>query len=661
MTLSLASPTWNSLVSEKSLKALNGLRGGFRQLGVRLALGKLEGASRELRRASDRLPHASTYLEKQFLQFQETLEQLATASRDLIAHGHKVVTMASGQEMGEVSFEGVFALLEGPLEYLAGTQEAMDELAHGLRASLEAISRLLASERALEATVAPLEITQVMFRIQSAYLPSEHRQVFNAVTDEIVTLQGQIQSAFSEHVRVLSGVHENLLAAVEALELEMATQGRKVREKRAALARYLESLLSEIKSNAERDVELTGASRELGEKVSQAVVTLQTQDIVAQKLQHAQSGIADVVGALDRCEAENDSECFARVAAITRVETAQLDSVIAELENSDGALREVLGGIAALLEKLNGGTLLLTEFSEMTASASGSIQGLLDSLEEIREMVAATLRATEMAEKSVLPVRTATEGLTNTVQAVAHEMHLIALNAQIQSIQMGEGTGLDVLAAHSTEVSQATTRISMEVTEKVSEVAIAVAAHSDRLSGLRQAGQAQQAELEQKGQLQEAALHRVRDQTLNEFRATSEALENARKLGAGIGGLLNVAPAVAEIQAVRESVADLHERSTAIGKAFALPAGRQVNLASLEGKYTMASERRIHSEVLGAPVGVAPGSAASGGTVDLWDDGPEASEEQVAPSEAANVHGAPPTDFAALLGEGEFGAGVDLF
>lgn len=656
MTSALQTPAWNSLVSDKSLRTLHGFKGVFRKLAVRLALARLRGASSELRQAAPRLAGASKGLEQQFLTFQKTLEGLSSASADLIFHGEQVVTMAGGQETGDVSFQGVFALLNSPLEYLSETQSSLAELAAGLRSSVNAIARLLQIERALEATVAPLAITQVMFRIQSAYLPGEHRQVFAAVTDEIVALQVQIQSAFAEHARVLTSLHGNLLQAVEALERQLETQGRQIGEKKTELKRYLAAVTAEIENNAGRHVELTAAGQELAAKVSSAVVSMQTQDIVAQKLEHARGGIADVVRGLDRCEAENESACFTRVALMTRVEVAQLDSVIGQLENSDASLHLAFGGIADLLEKLNGGTLLLNEFREMTVSATGSIQGLLNSLAEVHEMVAVTLASTKMAEDSVLPVRNATEGLTNTVQGVAHEMHLIALNSQIQAIQMGEGTGLDVLAAHSTEVSQATTQISMEVTAKVSEVAAAVAEYSDRLSALRESGERQQKELEERGQRHETALHGLRDRTLDQFRATAAALDRAREFGAGIATLLNLKPAVEQIQAVRSSVAELQRQSEAWEKTFVLDESH-VSLSNLERKYTMASERRVHAEVLAQR---APATTVS--SVELWDEDPATPAAAIAEEHALSPREPVSAGVAeAGAAPAEFGEGVELF
>lgn len=338
---------------------------------------------------------------------------------------------------------------------------------------------------------------------------------------------------------------------------------------------------------------------------------------------------------------------------MTRVEAAQLESVVAELRDSDGSLRQVFSGVTGLLEKLSGDGLMLREFTGITASVNGSVQGLLDSLDEIRRMVAATLATTEMAENSVLPVRNATEGLTNTVQGVAHEMHLIALNAQIQAIQMGEGTGLDVLAAHSAEVSQATTRISIEVASKVSEVAETVAEYSERLSALRAAGQRQQAELEEKGQIHETALHRFRDQTLDEFRAAGKALDAARELGGGIVALLDLRPAMQSVAEVQGSLAELQRESEALERTFAAGRSSEVNLSSLQMKYTMDSERRVHLEAMGQGVAAAPAVQSA----ELWDEGELWNQEETPQREDAAAFEATEASETA----DEFGEGVELF
>jgi hypothetical protein len=276
----------------------------------------------------------------------------------------------------------------------------------------------------------------------------------------------------------------------------------------------------------------------------------------------------------------------------------------------------VFSGIGTLLEKLDSDALMLKEFSQMTASTSGIIQGLLESLEEIRGMVAITVSTTRMAEAAVLPVRTAIERLTNTVQAVAHEMHLIALNAQIQAIQMGGSTGLDVLSAHTADVSRVTTKISVEVASKVAQVAAAVTQHSEALSALCQTGQAQQQMLNEAGPRQEAILHQFRDGTLQEFLETGNALDQARKLGAEINSLLDFQPAIDRVATLRASVAEFHGVCEVLQRAFRSKNGTPADLpVNLHKNYTMASERRIHLQSLGQLA-----EAESGELVELWDD-----------------------------------------
>ena len=659
MTVQLHTLAWKLLSSEKFFQLVDRYSSFPRTLGIGLALDELNQSAAELRVQLDQLPEISQFLERQFLGFQTTLEQLSGASRDLIDHGQSVVRLASGQETGDLSFESVFATLDSPLKYLATAQEAMEELLAGLRNSLDAISRLLNVQRMLEATLAPLHITQVMFRIQSAHLPSEATQVFNAVTEKIEMLQRQVQSAFSEHGRVLAAVHSNLVEVVAALENQMATQGRKAAEKRLAFSEVLSTLLEDINRNAQRDVALTSATQELARLVSGAVMALQMQDIIAQKLAHGSEGIRDTLKALSEIAPARGETRFQTVTTIARIEAAQLDAVLSDLSKCDGALREAFGGISGLLEQLNSDCLMLKEFREITASTNGTVQGLLDSLEEVREMIAATLGTILLAEKSVQSICSATEGLTSTVDGVAHEMRLIALNAQIQAIQRGEGTGLDVLAAHSAEVSQAITTISADIASKVIEVANSVADHSERVRALRQAGQQTQEELALASDLQEAALHRFRDRTLDEFIATGTALDKARDIGDGILSLLDLGGVVAPIERLRDSVRELAQRSEEMGRIFrrrnvtGLGAGDPADpdlpdaeLALLQRRYTMASERLVYASASGLD-----GSAAGSGTVatgvDLWDED--------APEVLAEMQVGEPS------GGGEFGDGVELF
>lgn len=625
---------WKLLSSGKIYRLVQCYRLLPRKLGLSLALRELGGSTGTLQIRLDKLPDVSRHLEKQFLSFQDTLEKLSAASQDLITHGQAVVQMASGQDTGEVSFEAIFAVLRRPLDYLSATDAAMQELVNGLRRCLDTMHRLLDVQNTLEAILAPLQITQVMFRIEAANLPSESKQVFEAVTEKMGVLQRQVQSVFTEHARVLAELHGNLRSAVEALEERMADQGHKTLEKRNELDAYLARLLEQIQRNAQRDVALTGASQELRALVGKAIMALQMQDIIAQKLEHGRSGVREVLDAFTACTPARQNECLETVTALTRIEAAQLGAVITDLHNCDRSLHEAFGGVASLLEKLNADCIMLKEFSEITASTNGSVQGFLDSLDEIRQMIAGTLATARLAEESVSSVRDATAGLTSTVDGVAQEMRLIALNAQIQAIQRGEGTGLGVLAAHSAEVSRSVTVISTEIASKVQEVAQSVAEQSDRMHAVRTSGEAQQQQLQQASEQHEAALHQFRDRTLSEFRATGAALDTARSLGAGIVDLLELGGAIEQIGQLRASVDELHSRSAAVKRLFGSE-NAALDLGNVEKRYTMASERLVHAT---ANAAAGPGTGAALDEVELWGDEPTA-----AASETVELWGDEPT------------------
>ncbi len=635
------------------LAALNRVGGIPRQLAVRLGRKMLARAFAELGSASRTLDEVSKSLENQFLGFQQILSELAHASGDLLDHGQQVVNMASGRDTGALSFDSIITLLQSPLEFLAAAHSGLRELAVELRGSLTLISRLLDVERDLDATVAPLRSTQIMFRIQAAVLPADFRQAFEVVTGELGALQREIQSAFSEHVHVLEGLRRQLEDVVAALDDQIATEGDKIAAKREGFARFLEELSEEIRTNAEREVELTLASKALKAKVNSGIVALQTQDMVSQQLAHARDGLLDLFGAIEDRAFESKGG-FRLISALVRVEINQLGAVNSELGDCDRSLQAIFAGISDLLETLNSDSLLLKGFSEITTSASGTIQVLLDSFAEVGEMISTTLAMTDLAERSIEPIGTAMGRMTDAVEQVAHQMHLIALNAQIQAIQMGERTGLDVLAGHTAGISQKITKLGAEVGASVTEVASAIAAHGEKLRRLREDGRRERARLESHGGEQERELHNFRDQTLDELTDTIDALDKARQLGVQIRAALQFDPAIAAVEGIRQQLEGVHAQSESLQKILTSEYTASVDLSHLEKRYTMASERRAHSAALAGTTPPrtsvdTPVNTVLANEPELWgEDLPAAPAPEPAPD-------------LVTTSTGEFGDGVELF
>src|SRR5215475_7883435 len=94
----------------------------------------------------------------------------------------------------------------------------------------------------------------------------------------------------------------------------------------------LDAIAEDISRNRARDVQLTRASGNLADEVNRAVIGLQAHDIVSQKLAHAEEGLEETLGAVELCHT-GAPHSLEKVAALARVEAAQMDAVVRELEH----------------------------------------------------------------------------------------------------------------------------------------------------------------------------------------------------------------------------------------------------------------------------------------------------------------------------------------
>jgi len=110
---------------------------------------------------------------------------------------------------------------------------------------------------------------------------------------------------------------------------------------------------------------------------------------------------------------------------------------------------------------------------------------------------------------------------------------LIGLNAQVQAARVGQGGGLEVLSAHTSEISQATNRISERVAQQLDELAGGLAENVRAFEQLRLQAEAQQALVNSQGRGQEQELHAFRDAALGTLHDMATTLEEFRKQAVG--------------------------------------------------------------------------------------------------------------------------------
>lgn len=551
----------------------------------------------------------SRQLERTYLSFEKALEQLAAIAYEAVAKAGGLVNMAIGRETGAADFDRTMAVLRRPLDFLAETVAEMPRVAADLAVARTALAKTIALETALAATLAPLRFMQTMFRVESAILPLESREIFESLAQEIGGVAAKVGQSFREQFRALAEVESSLDRAVESMERYSRERGETLEKRQAEIASSLALMAEELSNNARRKTELCRASEDFSAGVNSAIMAMQTQDIVAQRLEHAVRGLGDAVEAHRAAESSPDPGTAGKISTLARIEMAQLDAVAAELKKSETTLRGAIGTVVAHLGGLDEESLLLTEFKHLTVSVDGVVEVMVDSIGALRDMTRETLDTVRRYEQELGPAENALTLLNDSVEQVARSLGRIALNAQIRAVQVGENTGLEVLASHTAELTREALRISGGLNGGFVETSARLNAGLGRLRRLREAGERAAVACATEGAAEEATLHAFRDATLVNVQHLGDLLKQARAVSRSILADCDLGPSIDVVLGVRAAI----ERLAEFADRLPLPV-LVSQAASAESRYTMSGERVVHHRVLcelGAEIAPAPVEAGS--------------------------------------------------
>ncbi|MCC5024959.1 MAG: hypothetical protein J6386_20170 [Candidatus Synoicihabitans palmerolidicus] len=131
----------------------------------------------------------------------------------------------------------------------------------------------------------------------------------------------------------------------------------------------------------------------------------------------------------------------------------QIEDVISALREARQELDPGVNDIAQHPTKLGDASMELRNPDNSNASIDGMVQLLIEAFKEITEITADNVRLADDSHSSLKPVSDVTENLCSVVVEVSLNIQLIALNAQVRSVQLGDGSGLEVLAARTSDIS----------------------------------------------------------------------------------------------------------------------------------------------------------------------------------------------------------------
>jgi hypothetical protein len=566
----------------------------------RLAISRLAGDLSSRKRTIHSL---TEIVGRQFGTIGTMLERMSGMGGRLVERSERLLGLATGKIEGGVVLDSTVAWLRPPLDYLGNCAGNLERLIGHVAGCERQIEEVLRLELPLQQTVAPLRFIQPLLKIESATLPPEQQEMFMAVTRDIEMLQARIGAAFTEKFNLLRVTLGTIRQVVAHLEPILCEHRRVIAEREHQLEATLSSLQREMEESQQRDFQLITSTRAINKEIGRMVVALQFHDIISQKAAHVLEGMTRIEGSArqlaETADKPRQQQLLGEIRTDGKVQATQLDAIrndFAEVENQiHSAVRAVLDQTKQLDEQ----SLSLEGLDKTTVAPDGMVQVLLDTVCEVTALVEKVVQDASEISGMIQPIGRTAANLTETITEVACSMHLIALNAQIQAVHIGAGTGLEVLAARTAEVSIRVTEISGQASTGLKSLAARLPEIVTEFEAMRDEGIRQSEYLGSNGGNGEAALHAFRDHALtalsdisgcvHQIQEMADTILDSVRLEEGSRGYLD------PVKKILVEIATLAEDSI---DPSADTSGAANDGAGWKHRYTMESEREIHAAAL---------------------------------------------------------------
>jgi len=540
-------------------------------------------------------------IEERFLAIGNTLESITTTGRELVSHCESLISLALGQGGGEIMIDDAAQHIWRAVEFVENNDRNMELLIQQLTHSNERISQTLATEQTLVRTLAPLNFVKTLFRVEAANLSPEVQDMFFSLAREIDRIRLRVEGGFREKFQLIREIQAILSKAIAHLQDEQDRAKASVAGLRQHMTDSLASMKVSYEKNRDRDTRLSGVSQAVNNETGRVVMSLQFQDILTQKLQHTHKVLDEMAQRFADLPIDRADACRSLhfIEQSGRIVFAQLNGMRDELTKAGETVGSGLREIINQMEALDINCLALRDLDSVTTGVDGAVQILLDSLADVRRLVDAADQHAMQAHQTIQPIGGMTSNFTGFMRELSLEIQLIGLNAEVQAAHVGQGTGLEVLSAHTSSISRETSALSEALAKDLDTLTSGLDQVVAGFKGIREQNAVFSKELDKDFIGDDAALHDYRNTSLKVLFHISELLPQMKsQTNSALDKVdfVGVAEtALSELQAAITELSDTAQFATEI-------AGVKVDTTGLTdqhiGNYTMRSEVDIHHRAM---------------------------------------------------------------
>lgn len=383
-------------------------------------------------------------MESEFLATGEGLMGLSSQLSDIQKDCECLADLTNGQAH-EAGAQFAFQLLKKAEDLVLASYDQYDHVFATFASLQERLAQLSRQHDKLMRVLSPLTFIMIAFRVEASRHPSEVRQAFLVLADNVnrtvTEVRGTVERQFEE------------LAASERLARSLIEQVSATNERhRSEVVRTLE--MSRNRLGALNDaVAISGTAASALAAINQAVnrhisgiiMAQQCQDITRQKIEHVGEAIDEMRAHLEdglAKECATDLETRQFVGHAAQIQLQQGRSVFKEL---DRAADTLLSGIESLRTEASaahevavklGSTMVNADVANLCLDGIGAVLG---AVQQSVDRIAGILAAFQ-------PLQARFIDCTGKATELAGDVRYAALNAQIFAINAPDGAALEALA-----------------------------------------------------------------------------------------------------------------------------------------------------------------------------------------------------------------------
>jgi hypothetical protein len=536
-------------------------------------------------------------MEAEFLCTGDGLGSLAQQLNEIKKEWQTLIELTLSQgEDAAVPF--AFQLLKKAEDLVLASYEQYDHVFATFSKLQHQLSLLSKQRDNLLTALVPLKFITISCRIEAIRHPAEVQRPFFTLADNVnrtvkevhITMERQFEELAASE-RTARGVMGRIFAAIQERRKAVKSTLKASRQQLCDMGEML------TKSGAGA-TDMTRRNQAVASHISEIVMAQQCQDITRQRIEHVGEAMDEM-----RTHLQEDapvapslgSEARRFIFQAGQIQLQQVQNVFDQLNHAAGSLksgiqnlRDEASAAAELAVRLGGATLN----AKVARQCQGGIGEVLDIVKEAIQTIAEIIAAFEPFQSSFVDC-------TGQATALAVDVRLAGLNAQLFAIHAPNGATLEVLAKRMRTLSEDVIHEVAKMGEELNHTSELINNLRQRMEDFQMLGQAEEDVLTNDSAVSLRKLAELESAIPVQIQRVTQQQETFSQSVAEVLAKIQFPATVAA--ASKRSIGFFHDLvawGDADGSESVVETASLQKIDRLKAKYTMESERHAHTAAL---------------------------------------------------------------